>query len=199
MRKDAGVLLDVLGGMTKGIRDESRCDFIPVVVGCIEVVMKGCVGRGVVVLKVEAEAAEGFTGTEEGVVGGSVAQTLTLHAILLVNELQSRVRDLVDSCFIQRGGRSVVHATIDGEVNVLEQEGLTLGIVAGRGLAVFSRPEEPEEGNNDEEDRGVVGLSIGGVLGVDGFEEGTDDGSVDGLDTPCGLVLVPERLDKSSE
>ena len=83
MREDAGVLLDVLGGMTKGICDERRCDFIPVVVGCIEVVVKRCVGRGVVLLKMEAEVAEGFTGTEERVVGGCLAQTLTLHAILL--------------------------------------------------------------------------------------------------------------------
>jgi hypothetical protein len=103
--------------------------------------------------------------------------------------------------FIQRGRGSVVNLASNGEVNMFEEEGLTLGIfwVGGLGVGVFTRPEEPEEGDDGHVGCVPVGVAMFGVVEVQGVEHGLEDGGVDRLDTRGRAVLFAEAGEESRE
>ena len=165
----------------------------------VEVAMDRCVRVSVVTSEVSGEAAQGFGRTEDWVVGGAMANLFASDGILLVEELQGREGDSREDILVmQRCRGGVVDGAIDGEVDVLEEEGLGASLGRGR-VEVFGGTEEPEEGDNDEvADVAVEGPEFG-VTQVEGGVEIADDRDVDRVDSVGGFILVSHGLRKSSE
>ena len=196
-RVDAGLVLDLKGGVSESVGDEAGRHVVPLVVVGADMMVERCLGGSVVLLKVECKTASGLAGAEEWIVGGGMTYFLAANAVLLVRELQSRVGYLEDSLVIQRRGRSVVDLAVEVEVDVLEAE--SLGTAIFQGVGVFGRAKEPEEGKDAEVDDMAVGLAPLGVLSVEGIQEGDEDRSVDWVGAGRGTVFVGETLDKRSE
>ena len=196
-RVDAGLGLDLKGGVSESVGDEAGRHVVPLVVVGADMMVERCLGGSVVLLKVECKTASGLAGAEEWIVGGGMTYFLAANAVLLVRELQSRVGYLEDSLVMQRRGRSVVDLAVDVEVDVLEAEGL--GTAIFQGVGVFGRAKEPEEGKDAEVDDMAVGLAPLGVLGVKGIKESSEDGGVDRVGPAGRVIFVAEPLDERRE
>ena len=138
--------------MTKGIGDVFGLNTAPT--GVIWVPVAVTEDRSVRSGSPEAEAPgnarKRFRWAEERVRCGAMAHLLTPHSILLVGKFQGRVSDPGDKgSIIQRSCGSVVDHVTNGEVDVAQFKGLTVGAGGGR-REVFRGPQKPEEGNNDE-------------------------------------------------
>jgi hypothetical protein len=61
--------------------------------------------------------------------------------------------------------------------------------------------KEPVEGHNtEEEDVHIIeGTKLGGVLDIEGIEQGSEDGEVYWVDSSCGPVFPGEGSDKIVE
>ena len=145
----------------------------------------------------ESKATSGLARAEERIVSGGMTDFLAPHAVLLVGELQSRVRDLEDVLVIQRRGRSRVDLAVDVEMEVHEAEGLRATVFEG--VCVLGGSEQPEEGHDTEVDDMAVGLAPLGVFSVEGIKEGEDDGGVDRVGAAGWVIFVAEALDERSE
>ena len=82
------------------------------------------------------------------------------------------------------------------EIDMLEFEGLSLGIFVGR-VAVLSWAEEPVERDDDEVDNVGIEAAVRMVVGVDGVGKGAQDSDVDWVGAARGLVVVFELLEES--
>ena len=154
---------------------------------------------GGVLLHATTNAEESLDRAEEAVGVGGVANDFASDTILLVSELESSVRGtLHDVRVIQRCLGGFVDGAIDGELDVLKFKGL--GASARRvGLAVFGRPQEPVECDNDQIDDGFVEGAVDGMFGVESFREFPDDGHVTRVDSAGRVVFVLEVLEHISE
>ena len=83
---------------------------------------------------------------------------------------------------MQRGGKGRVSLATDGELDVAKLVGHCVAIVGVRvAEEVFAWPEEPMEGDDGKVDEvGPAHAKLGVVL-VEDFEEGPEDGDVDGV------------------
>ena len=79
----------------------------------------------------------------------------------------------------------------------MEEEGLRTTF--GGRVQVLSWPEEPIEGDNDEVDDVGVGNTIFGVFGVEGVDDGTNDGDVGWVGTGFWVVFIAQGFEESSE
>ena len=150
-------------------------------------------------MKVPSKAEEGLAGTEEGVGSGGMANGFPTDHVLLVTEAESGLGQALQAGrVIQRRVGGTVGRAVDGEVDVTETEGLGASSRRG-GVKVFSRSEEPEEGDDDEVDGMRVELAIHVVGGVEDLLELLDDGDVARVDSGCWGVLPPESPEKSIE
>ena len=120
-----------------------------------------------------ADAVEGEDRAHLGVAGAAVADDFSADGILLVGEREcrggkpgQRVR------VMQRCGRGGVDFVVEGEVDVLEGEGL--GAVCGR-VGVFGGAEEEEEGDDDEVNDDFVVHAVEVVVGVKDVREDLDE------------------------
>ena len=77
---------------------------------------------------------------------------LATDAVLLVVELWDTAGDGVDVRVIQRSVSGSVQGAIEDELDVLESEGLGLGVPI-LGVEALTGPEEPEETDDQEVDK----------------------------------------------
>ena len=61
-------------------------------------------------------------------------------------------------------------------------------------LAVLTRPEQPEVGDNNEVNDVEVGVPIDGVLGVEALKEGLNEEEVGRVGSSLGVSLIVECL-----
>jgi hypothetical protein len=99
---------------------------------------------------------------------------------------------------MQRCSDGIVHSPIHGELDVLQLEGLAASFGCFW-VEVFSRPEEPVEGHNTEEDDVHVEGAILGVLDVEGIKKSPEDGEICRVDSSCWVIFFVEGPDKISE
>ena len=112
--------------MTKGIRDEGGFYAVPGAVGFVVVVIEGRGRFGVVVSEVKYKSAKRFRRAEVRIGGGQVSNLFAFDGILLVGEGQRGVFDTRHVAFvIQRSVKGVVNASVNSELDVAEEEGLT--------------------------------------------------------------------------
>ena len=64
---------------------------------------------------------------------------------------------------------------------------------------VFSGPEEPEEGNNDEVDGVGIEHAVNGVVEIQGVDEGLQDGDVGWVGSGGRFIFITEGLEERSE
>ena len=152
---------------------------------------------GLPALEFVADAVESKGRAQFGVAGVAVTDDFSLGSILLVSEREcgggepgQRVR------IMQRCGRSGVDFVGDGEVDVLEFEGL--GAECGR-VGVFGRAEEEEEHDDDEVDDDFVVHSFLDVGRVENVWEDLDECGIGWVGPLLRVVLVAELLEERSK
>ena len=91
---------------------------------------------GVVVFESPGDARQGFSGAEERVFVGTVADSLAFDSILLSDEFQGCGAQVGKTVVIQGCVGSVVHYAADVKAHVAEFKGLRAG-VGGTSAAVF--------------------------------------------------------------
>ena len=121
---------------------------------------------------------------------------LSAHSILLVRELQGSIFDVSECRVIQRSCGGAAGPAADGEVDVLELEGLGSGFWCG-GVGVFSGSEEPEEGDDDEVNDVCIGGAVVGMSGVKDVPELAQDGGVDRVGAAWGIIVIGESFEES--
>ena len=70
----------------------------------------------------------------------------------------------------------MVDRAVDGEMDVLEAEGLRAAFSSG--IQVFRWPKEPVEGDDDEVDDVGVGNAEFGMFSLEDVNDGADNGDV---------------------
>ena len=164
----------------------------------VVVIVEWRVGRGLQAPQAQGYAAEGFDPTQERVGGRPMAYSLAFDSILLVSKLELGVRDAGEVSFVmQRCCGSGVRASADGEVDVLEEEGLSAGFLV-RGKEVFTGAQEPEESDNDEVCDVDVERAPDGVLEVEGSWQVAEDGNVDRIGAFGWVVFVSHGFEERS-
>ena len=158
------------GTVAKGIGDMAGLDRVPLAALSVVVAEERSISRRVGELEAAGDATEGFDGTEEGVGVGAMTHLFTTDSILLVREGQEGQGDGLDGLIVmQRHCRRRMLAPVDGEGDILEEEGLGPGVWIG-GLQVLGRTEEPVEGNDDEIDGVAVEETKGRVVEVEDMD-----------------------------
>ena len=99
---------------------------------------------------------------------------------------------------IQRCRRGMVDSAVDGEMDILEGEGLASSVGVGR-FQALGRTQEPVEGDDDEVDDMGVERAFQDVQGVKGGCESFGDGDVGGVGSAGWIIFVGEGLEESSE
>ena len=164
----------------------------------VEVVVDRAVGGGVHSAQAEGEASESLARTEEPIVGGFVTDLFALNGILLVIELQGGELYGGDIRVIQRCVEGIVDGPVEGEMDVLELEGLGASFRRGR-VQVLGGSEEPPDSDEDEIDEVGVEDAILFVLGVEGFGQSSQDGDVGRVGPAARVVFVFHGLEESRE
>ena len=95
-----------------------------------------CGGLGVVMFEAPGDAHQGFSGAEERVCVGTVADSFAFDSILLSDEFQGCGAQVGKTVVIQGCVGSIVHYAADIEVHVAEFKGLRAR-VGGTSVAVF--------------------------------------------------------------
>ena len=165
----------------------------------VVVVMERTCGIEAVALVSSDGPAKGFDWAEEGIGRTSVADLLTAHCILLVREFEARVVESGErSLVIQRssGGRVDRGAYTEVDVSTEEWGRATVGVATE---TVFSRTEEPEEGDDDKVDEVGVEHTVDGVTRVQDITEGSEDRDVDRVGPRLGVIFVCEGFEESAE
>ena len=125
---------------------------------------------GVVVFEAPGKACQGLCGAEEWVFVGTVADSLAVDCVLLLDEFQGSGVQVGKTVVIQGCVRGIVHCAANIKMHMAEFKGLR-ACVGGAGVAMFRGSKQPVEGHNDEVNDMCVELSVGGVLGVDDVME----------------------------
>jgi hypothetical protein len=122
---------------------------------------------------------------------------LAFDSILLVRKREAgtvEARDELvfgegDSIFVmQRSIEGGIDSSMYREGSITETKGLAVGF-SGGGVEVFSRAEQPEEGEDDELDGVLLEVPEDGVSNVEHQEEFADDGDVDRVGSRRGVVV----------
>ena len=120
--------------MTKGIGDVLGLNTVPTGVVRVPVVVTvdGRVRSGSPEAETAGDASKRLRRAEERVRSGAMAHLFTSHSILLVGKFQGGVGNPGDEgSVIQRSCGSVVDHVANGEVDVVQFEGLTAGASGG--------------------------------------------------------------------
>ena len=201
LRMDARGSLDGFGSMPQGVGHVSGSDFVPAVVlrVRVEVVMDRRGGIGIPLAEAECEAAESLARAESRVGGRAVADLFTAHCILLVTKLEGRGGDAIHvGEFIQRCSRRAVDGASDGEVDVLELEGLGAGLGSGP-VGVFGWSEQPEEADDDEVADDALEGAVLAMSEVEDLVETAEDGGVDRVGSVGRRVFALESPEEIHE
>ena len=150
-------------------------------------------------LEASSDSSQGFGRTIEGVVVGGVSDELAPDCVLLVGEGEESVGDTLNHlCVMQRRNGGEVRLSVDGEVDVLEFERLgASGDFGGEGI--FGGSEEPVEGDDDQVYDVGVEHTPGGVGGVEGSPQGSDDSEICGVGSSGWVVFVSQGFEKRRE
>jgi hypothetical protein len=122
---------------------------------------------------------------------------LAFDSILLVRKREAGTVEARDelvfgervSVFVmQRSVEGGVDSSMDCEGDITETKGLAVGF-SGGGVEVFGRPEQPEEGEDDELDCVLLEAPKDWVIDVEHGEELSDDGDVDKVGSRRWVVV----------
>ena len=149
-------------------------------------------------LEMKDKAGKCLGGAQVWVGSRGVANSLAANAILLVVEFQDAARDGVDVRVIQRSARAVVRAAIEFQGDMLEAEGLRVGLLAS-GVEIFARAEEPEEADDEEVDEVALSGSEDAVGSVEDPGELAKDVNGDRVGSGRRGVFLSEAGNKSFE
>ena len=195
-RGNAGGRGEAGGGTPKGGGDETWGDALRAA-GDVVVGVDGGTWRGPMVAKVGADAQEGLDRAEARMGSGEMAELLASYAVLLVGKRKGGPQDAAYVHVIQRRVEGKESALGSLEGNVAKLEGL--GAASAGAGEILGGTEQPEESNDTEVDGVLQAPTVRWVRVVEEGVHVVNDGGVDGVCTLCGVVLVQEGLEETSQ